>query len=190
MVRRLFIALTPPPAVVDHLDVAVAPLREQESGLRWTKPPMWHLTLAFLGDVDEDVQARLEKRLANVSSRYEWVGLRFKGAGAFSRPASARVLWIGVETDLLPLRKLADSCAAAGRKVGLEVDDRTYRPHLTLARAKAREGLDVRPLVEQLSTYEGPSWTASEIHLVRSHLGPSPWYETLVSWPLQPPNQQ
>jgi RNA 2',3'-cyclic 3'-phosphodiesterase len=185
VVRRLFVALTPPPSAVDHLDAAVTALRDRESGLRWTRPATWHLTLAFFGDVAEERQARLEERLAKLASRHDVSELRFRGAGAFARPARASVLWVGVDAQLPPLRALANSCAAAGRRIGLDVDERAYRPHLTLARAKGREPLDVRALVDELAAYEGPSWTASAIHLVRSHLGPAPSYETLASWPLR-----
>jgi 2'-5' RNA ligase len=75
---------------------------------------------------------------------------------------------------------------AAGRRTGLEVEDRPYRPHLTLARA--RTGADLRPAVAVANAFAGVGWTADEIELVRSRLGKGPGrraaHETLRSWPL------
>ncbi len=189
---RLFVAVTPPPSATAHLDAAVAPLRDRETALRWSKPVMWHLTLAFFGEVAEERQGELETRLAKVAARHGVAELRFRGAGAFSRPARASVLFTGV--DLVaplgqprsPLVALAAACAAAGRRIGLDIEDRAFKPHLTLARAKGRAPVDVRPLVEALRDYAGPSWPASAIELIRSHLGPQLRYETLARWPLRP----
>ena len=51
---RLFVAIAPPPAVLDELDALVEPLRARRLDLRWTNREAWHVTLAFLGQVDED----------------------------------------------------------------------------------------------------------------------------------------
>ena len=64
---------------------------------------------------------------------------------------------------------------------------RTFRPHLTLARS--RRPVDVRPLLESMSTFAGSSWTADSVHLMRSHLpgkeNPQLEYESLKTWSLR-----
>ena len=160
---------------------------------------MWHLTCAFYGDVAETRRSELEERLARTAKRHPVFELRFAGAGAFPRSTRATVLFVGVHAvtaaasgDVTPpetaepaeLHALAASCAAAGRRIGHDVEGRRYRPHLTLARAKSREPVDMRSVVEELRGYEGPSWTASEIVLMRSHLGADAHYEALARWPL------
>jgi 2'-5' RNA ligase len=191
MGERLFAALSPSAAAVEHLEAAVVAQRDaeqrvEEPRLRWTRPQLWHLTLAFFGDLGARPAADLGRRLARAAARHEPMELRFRGAGAFSRPASASVLWAGVEGPLGPLGSLAASCAAAGRRVGVGVNDLPYRPHLTLARAKGRAPVDVRALVEALAAYVGPSWPASELHLMASHLGPQPHYDVVGTWQLGP----
>lgn len=149
---------------------------------------MWHLTCAFFGDVEEGRIPELAERLARAAGRHEEAVVRFAGAGAFSRPARATVFYTGIAADKSPLTTLAalaDSCSAAGRRVGLATEDRKFRPHVTLARAKGRTPVDMRPLVEALAGYEGPDWTASEIVLLQSHLGAATRYETLAGWPLR-----
>jgi 2'-5' RNA ligase len=180
---RLFVALLPPETVLDEVDAAFAPHRAAHPDLRWTRRASWHVTLAFYGEVDEQVVPRLLPRLERAAGRHPRRELAFAGAGAFPRPASARVLWTGTESDL---RRLADSCLAAARREGVDADEhQRFHPHLTVARA--RDPVDLRSVVEALKPYEGSPWTAGEIHLVRSHLGREVRYETLHSWPLAEP---
>jgi len=181
---RLFAAAFPSDEAIADLDAAVAPLRSTWTTLRWTPAATWHLTHAFFGDVPEERVPELADRLARAARRHPVVQLRFAGSGGFSRPARATVLYAGVSGPLTQLGELADSCAAAGRRIGLVMEQRTYRPHLTLARAKGRAPVDVRPIVDELAGYAGPVWTSSELVLVRSHLGPQPRHEPIGRWAL------
>jgi 2'-5' RNA ligase len=71
----------------------------------------------------------------------------------------------------------------AGRRVGADVSAKAYRPHVTLARSR-RASVDATPIVDALSSYAGPSWSASELVLVRSHLGASVRHEQVQTWRL------
>lgn len=180
---RLFVALTPPSEVVEELRARISALRVSGSDLRWSRPEQWHLTLAFLGEVGEDVRAELARRLQRAARKHPPLTLSFGGGGRFGQ----RVLWTRVQGDRDGLRRLADTVRAAARRSGLPSEQRPYRPHLTLARATSAT-TDLRPLVDQLADYDGPSWTATELHLVRSHLGAGPGrsarHEPIGSWPL------
>jgi RNA 2',3'-cyclic 3'-phosphodiesterase len=182
---RLFAALSPPPTAIEHLLGAVVAVQVADDGLRWIPAERLHLTVAFFGDVGEPQIADLRTRLARAAARHVAIELRFRGAGAFSRAASAQVLWSGVDGPLDKLGSLASSVAAAGRRVGLAIEDRAYRPHLTLARARGRARVDVRSIVAALADYVGPSWPAEHLHLIASHLGPQPRYEVVDQWPLR-----
>jgi RNA 2',3'-cyclic 3'-phosphodiesterase len=160
---RLFAAILIPPEAVAHLDAAVAPHRDDV--LKWTIPGSWHLTLAFYGQVDDARVPDLKSRLTRAAKRYPRLSLVFTGAGQFNQ----RVLWIGCEGDIAPMRALARSAAAAGRRVGASAGESRFRAHLTLARAP--QPMNLRPYVSALSAYRGPNWTANAVALVRSHLG-------------------
>jgi 2'-5' RNA ligase len=203
---RAFVALIPPPAALAELGAAVEPLRAAHPDLRWTAAAQWHLTLAFLGEVDERVLPDLTERLARAARRHEPMRLAFGAAGRFGN----RVLWIRVgavpaghrpdeRESPVPigrvprsdrradgLHRLATSVTAAARRSGIAVDDRPYRPHLTLARA--RDGADFRPLVTALAGFAGSPWSAEALHLVRSRLGAGPGgtavHEIVGTWPL------
>ena len=185
---RLFVAIAPPAAVLDELDSLAGPLRPGRDDLRWTNREAWHVTLAFLGQVDESATTRLLRRLENAARRHHVFRLAFAGAGAFPTPARANVLWSGISGDRGALAHLAESVAAGASRAGAPPPDRgrRFRPHLTLARC--RMPADVTGLVAALDGYQGPSWPADRIHLVRSRLGATeyPRFTTLGSWPLRP----
>jgi 2'-5' RNA ligase len=186
---RLFVAITPSAAALDELDTALAPLRAGWPGLHWTSPQSWHVTLAFLGEVEEQVAARLAVRLERAAGRYPGLDLVTAGGGAFPSVPRGRVLWTGIRGDQARLREIAASVAAGARRAGAPSPDegRRYRPHITLARA--RETVNLRPLVDVLASHTGPAWPADRIHLIRSHqseqLGEQNWYESIGSWPLR-----
>jgi 2'-5' RNA ligase len=183
----LFVGIAVPDAVAGELDAAVGPLRPGRPDLRWTGRDAWHLTLAFLGEVDEVVAARMVPRLARAAARHPSLRLSLGGAGAFPAPQRARVLWTGVVGDLPELVALAASVGAGARRAGAPPanEGRSFRPHLTLARCRAPA--DVRPLVAALSGFAGTPWTATEVYLIRSRPAGTPRYETVAAFPLRPP---
>ena len=186
---RLFVAIAPPPAVLDELDALVEPLRARRLDLRWTNREAWHVTLAFLGQVDEAAAARLLPRLERAAGRHHQVRLAFAGAGAFPAATRANVLWSGLSGDRRALARLAESVAAGASRAGAPPPDkgRRFQPHLTLARC--RMPADVTELVAALDGYQGQPWTADRVHLVRSRLGATehPRYTSLANWPLRTP---
>ena len=177
-------AIALPAAAAGELDSAVAPLRLAWPELRWTGRDAWHLTLAFLGEVDEDLTGKLGDRLQRAAARHSRLSLSLGGAGASPTAARARVLWTGVKGDLDGLGRLAQSVAAGARRAGVPPtqEGRRYEPHLTLARCRAPA--DVQTLVATLGGFEGTPWMASEIYLIRSRLQDQPRYETLGAWPM------
>lgn len=177
---RLFVAVAPPPAVVAELERAVRPLRSVEPRLRWSSPERWHVTLAFLGPVADEVRPALSERLARVARRHPPAELALAGGGRFG----TRVLWIGISGDL---GRLATGVRRAATRAGLTAgDDRPLRAHLTLARVPEGHHADLRPLAETLRRSVPPrSWMMSEISLMSSHGGPSPVYRTGQAWVLR-----
>ncbi|PCG82406.1 RNA 2',3'-cyclic phosphodiesterase [Streptomyces sp. WZ.A104] len=186
--QRLFAAVLPPAEAVAELRTALAPLHALpgSQGLRWTRPADWHFTLAFYGEVPEDVLPELSVRLERAAHRTETLPLRIHGAGHFG----GRALWAGAAGGLDMLRLLAERADAAARRAGLPMEEhRRYSPHLTLARSRRAE-VDLRPFTAALAGFEGRRWEVEELTLVRSNLpdsgvpGERPGYEEVRAWPL------
>ncbi|HEX5188596.1 MAG TPA: RNA 2',3'-cyclic phosphodiesterase [Streptosporangiaceae bacterium] len=186
---RLFVALMPPQDPLAELDAAVAPLRADWPALRWASLDRWHVTLAFLGEVEELKLDGLRERLERAARRHHALRLRIGRGGAFPSAGRARVLCAhisGEPTALTDLRGLAASVAAGARRAGAPPPDegRRYRPHVTLARC--RQPADLRPLVDALSGFSGMAWDAAAIELILSKTGPQPSHRTIATWPLRP----
>lgn len=190
---RLFVALTPPSAVLDALAERVADVRALPEGspdpaaaIRWSVREQWHISLAFLGEVDEPTLPELRRRLARVAARYAPIELCLDGAGGFGSLRRARVLWAGVRGETATLRKLAESVAAAARRCDIPVEQRRFRAHLTLGRLA--EPADLTEVAARLAGPCGPPWVADRLELIRSHLGQGEGrrsrYETLDTWRL------
>ncbi|MEU9333942.1 RNA 2',3'-cyclic phosphodiesterase [Streptomyces sp. NPDC048290] len=185
---RLFAAVLPPEPVVAALAAEVTALRglPGAEALRWTEPTGWHFTLAFYGEVADDVVPDLSARLARAAGRTAPFALAVRGGGQFGH---GRALWAGADGDLAELRRLADRAEAAGRRAGAGTGEhRRYRPHLTLARARTE--LDAGPYLEALDRFAGPRWTVTDLALVRSNPpvsgvpGERPRYEVAGRWVL------
>ncbi|MCE0761307.1 RNA 2',3'-cyclic phosphodiesterase [Pseudonocardia kujensis] len=174
---RAFVALVPPPEAVAELVDAVATVRGDHRGVRWTPPEQWHLTLAFLGEVDGATLDGVAAGLAAVAARAAPVELALAGAGRFGE----RVLWTGFVGDTDALAALAAGVAAAARAAGVALEDRAFRAHLTLARGRGSVSR-LGPAVRALSGFAGRPWRAETLRLVRSR--PGPRYDDLATWPL------
>ena len=143
---RHFIALNFPPTVRDGIIRAVAPLREAGFPFRWTPPDNLHITLSFLGDVDDhSLHSPNERSLDIVELLMELADsnppftLSLTRLGTFPT-RNPRVLWVGVEecAALLDLHRRLTTPLAT---LGFEAEERPFRPHITVGRA-AR---DARP---------------------------------------------
>ncbi|HEY3753970.1 MAG TPA: 2'-5' RNA ligase family protein [Pseudonocardiaceae bacterium] len=152
---RLFSALVPPAAVLDHLTDHLADQSARlPTGLRWTPADRWHVTLRFYGDGDDPVTraAWLRERVeGRVAPR-----LRLTGGGTF-----AGVLWAGVHAaTVVDERRFAELAEAAG------ADGTEFRAHLTLARWRAsRQVPEKIAPTDFLLGYTGP-WFVPEVALL------------------------
>jgi 2'-5' RNA ligase len=169
--QRAFVAVVPPANVLDAVEVIVAPLRRvAPPGMKWSRRAQWHLTLQFLGAVD-DVDVLIDSLVGNLHGRPP-VRLGLGGAGAFPSVSRASVLWIGLDDGHDALASLAGAVERATEPLGVEPDFRPFHPHLTIARpSRARP---MGPVVAALGDGPvGPAWDAREVLLMESNTRPT-----------------
>ncbi|MEO8622148.1 MAG: RNA 2',3'-cyclic phosphodiesterase [bacterium] len=132
---RLFLALELATELIDALELAIAPLRAEAPEIAWVAPQKRHLTLKFLGDVDEAQLAPVVAMTDDLARVHRPFSMQIGGHGAFPNFRRARVVWIGVEREAR-LELLHHDLEIAGELAGVEIEGRAFRPHVTLARVR------------------------------------------------------
>jgi 2'-5' RNA ligase len=130
----------------------------------------WHLTLRFLGATRADQLAAIVRHLraAELGPQFE---IGFGGMGAFSRPRSARVLWIGLTDGVERMKALARTAEDAARAAGFAAEAKSFKPHLTLSRIQPPR--DVTRAIAGVPPLE-LRMPVREVVVFRSHLGGGP----------------
>ena len=104
--------------------------------LQWVRIDSIHLTLKFLGDIDEDQVPSVLDGLETAAREHEPFSVEVKGFGVFPTLRAPRVLWLGFADSTDRLTRLAGSIEAALTPLGFHAEGKPYSPHLTLARVK------------------------------------------------------
>ncbi|RKN24291.1 RNA 2',3'-cyclic phosphodiesterase [Micromonospora musae] len=191
---RLFVAVNPPADVVADLTTQISRLRVAAAAaagtnVRLADPAHAHLTLAFLGEVEEARLVEVESALGLAAqwfreSRDTAPRLRLGGGGRFGANRFT-ILWVDVRGEVEALATLARLIRSRLRSARLPHDEKPFRPHLTIARPGDRvDESDVEADRIALDGYQGPEWPAHELVLTRSHPGPRPRYDRVAAWPL------
>jgi len=187
---RLFIAAPLPHSVTDQLGHLIDDLSSRDLPVRWTAANSHHLTFHFIGEVSQERAELIRMSFANFSPRTGPIKLRTGWLGAFPNEKRPRVLWIGLDEKSGKLTALRDELGAMLLRQDVEIDQGTYKPHLTLGRA--RDSVDKLFPYKLRDAYKSPSvreivdapvdFTISEVILYRSHLEKSgARYEELAS---------
>lgn len=142
-------------------------MRAEIPGARWVPAEQIHLTLAFLGEIDEKASERLIAELARIQSAT--FNLSFDGTGCFPNRHHPRVLWVGMQQEHA-LTRLAVEIQTVVRTCGIPLEDRPFSPHLTLARLKLPCSREVATFLNQHRTVKIPSFTVEQFILFQSRL--------------------
>jgi RNA 2',3'-cyclic 3'-phosphodiesterase len=184
---RLFVALELPEEVRDALAGVQDELRRAGAErLRWVRPEGIHLTLKFLGNVEEHRLSAIVDALDRAIEPFEF-GVQPSELGGFGG-RRLRVVWVGLSGDVEALAELARRVDEAVEPLGFEPESRPFAAHLTLARVPDEVSINERErigaLVGRHQFPTTPVMTLSNVSLMRSILGPGgAKYERLASFP-------
>jgi RNA 2',3'-cyclic 3'-phosphodiesterase len=161
---RLFIALDIPAEVRAALTNYMERARALAPEARWARVEGLHVTLKFIGHVDDSMAEKIKAALSAIkAAQFE---VKFAWVGFFPNPNAGRVFWAGVDGgDHLP--RLASTIDAALEKLGFERETKPYHPHLTLARTSSRPLRELKPLLSDPPPQFG-TMTAREFFLYQS----------------------
>lgn len=163
----------------------VEPFKKIASSIRWTEKNNIHLTIKFIGEVEQNLSGRIAEALAAARIPLPPFRLRFSGFGKFPAGGDLHVFWAGVEIHphLLALFHAIETMLLP---LGIARETRPFHPHLTLGRNKARA--DFRALFELLGEKKDlflAECPVAALQLFRSDLTPAgPVYSILKEIPL------
>ncbi len=182
---RLFVALELPASHRASLTEVCE--RGRRGGVRWVPAENVHLTLKFLGEVDEARIPKIEEALASVAARARPFPLSLAGCGCFPNVRAPRVVWLGLAEGAGEAQALAGAVEDALRPVGFAPERRPFKPHLTIGRVKdPREGAAAASSkVDALADYAAAPARAEAVALVKSTLtAEGSVYEEIGRWRL------
>ncbi|MFO1462381.1 MAG: RNA 2',3'-cyclic phosphodiesterase [bacterium] len=143
--------------------------REKIPGAKWVPEGQCHLTLRFLGELGEAEVAALRAQLEQV--RGATFSLTPHGVGVFPDARRPRVLWVGLAAPP-ELFTLQGSLEAAVRELGLPPEDKSFHPHLTLARLKFPATREIEAFLGRHRDLSLAPFEVREFHLYSSRLSP------------------
>jgi len=188
---RLFIAVDMPQSLCKALAGLGRDMAACGLDLRWVKPTAMHLTLRFLGAVEEGRVPEIIRAMEEAVCGREAFLLAARGLGAFPGTSNARVVWAGVQGGVQALEGLAQRLDIALEKAGFERENRPFKAHLTIGRARNRP--DPKALagaIAGLGNYSCPPFFVNELVLYKSELKPAgPVYTVLHRSQLKPVNE-
>lgn len=170
---RCFIAIDMPETVKRSLGEVINRVKGSSKDIRWIPVQNVHLTLKFLGEVQEETIPAIEKRLSSVCAGFKPFSITASGIGAFPSLKHPATIWVGLDAsgELEQLARAVDLSMAA---LGFEKEERQFSPHLTIGRVKDRKGIE--PVIKELYTFKDVffgSIEVNEVLLMRSVLKPT-----------------
>ena len=137
MTRRLFIALALPEEARAELCRTREQLASRRDRVNWVRGEQLHLTLRFLGELEESWIEVLERELEALAMQHQALSMQLGEPGIFGPPSAPRVLWVGLKGDTAALERLAADLEKRLRRLGLPPAEHGFKAHLTLGRVKS-----------------------------------------------------
>jgi 2'-5' RNA ligase len=171
---RAFLAIELPEDILQAMSRLQEKLKREINGrISWTRPQGQHLTIKFFGDISvEDVKnicAAAQNRIVSGQS----LNLKIEKLGVFPDTRKPRVLWCGVSGDTEKLSVLQKQLESDFAGIGFPMEDRPFRPHLTLGRIKdSRDISGISEVLTKYSAFAAGEFTCKELILFQSKLSP------------------
>ena len=158
----------------------ISALEKSVTGARWVPARNLHLTMAFLGRVQDERIAPLSTAIGQAVQDHVDFIVRLGELGAFPYARRARVIWAGLDDPTGGLAGLADSIADSLEPLGFPRETRAFQPHVTLARIRSPKPIELTVTSTPLA------FRVERISLFESHLRrPAPVYDELTTFPFR-----
>jgi 2'-5' RNA ligase len=169
---RSFIAIELPETIKKALAEFQQELEKCGADVRWARPENVHLTLKFLGNIEEDKADIIAEKIKGTCKGHSGFKIGILGTGVFPDKRSPRVLWAGIDLndDIMTLQKGIEEVMAS---LGFERENRRFSPHLTLGRFRSSRGKQA--VLDKMDSYRENIFGIMDVDsvlLMRSDLDP------------------
>lgn len=190
---RLFIAIDLPETIKLTLEKLISKLNESEADVKWVETKNIHLTLKFLGEVDEEKVEKIKQIVSSVSSKNSDYTIKISSLGAFPRVSFPRVIWVGLESGEKETKVIFKELEEKIQKLGIPKEKRAFSAHITIGRVRTPKNKEklVKSLEDNIAALEDKNleFKATKITLFQSQLSPKgPTYIPLIEAPLKQEN--
>lgn len=188
---RSFLAFELPPEIRGQIGAVSKELQKTRMPVRWVKEENIHLTMIFLGSLNEDVIDEIKERVPSVVKGFSTIKTRLNGVGVFPHWRKPRVIWAGLDGEIERLSNLRDELQAELKVLGPGQEKRPFRPHLTIGRFKGRvdRDEDLKWILDRYQDISSDLCSLNELILFKSDLRPDgPVYTRMATWPLKTEN--
>lgn len=180
---RSFIAIPIPPGITAAATKIVKKLKPLDDSIKWVPLSHFHLTLKFLGEVDNVEIPAVCKTIRRVTDEISPFELHFAGTGGFPNAEKPRTIYVGVNDPSGSLVRLVSGLEKQLADLGFKPEPRDYTPHLTLGRTRSnsrRAGNDLVAGMKELGNIEVGEMVVDELHLMASFLDKAgPTYQVM-----------
>ncbi len=180
---RTFISVELPDEIKVKIGKSISGLKRIDSGIKWVEDLNLHVTLKFLGWVEDcDLNCLFE----TVEDAVKGIGsfkMRIEGSGSFPEGSTPRVFWLGITKGGEQLKGIADDLERGLSKAGIRSEEREFSAHLTIGRVKGKKGVDkVKEEMEKFKRSDFGEFTVDRINIMKSTPTPKgPVYEVYKS---------
>ncbi len=169
---RTFIAFDTPEEIKKEMFIIQAQLKDSHADVKWELESKFHVTIKFLGNVDESKLPNIIRTCQSIIERTPSFDVVYENLGCFPNIKHPRVIWIGCKNENGELLTLKQSLDTALIPLGFEREDRDFHPHITLGRVRTSKGLqNLIPMLINI-TFERRKASISEILVMKSILRP------------------
>lgn len=178
---RTFLAVEVPQQERKKISDFVLGEARSELPVKWVKYENLHITLKFLGEIDEQQKTDIAPVIEDICGKHCPFNLKLEGLGCFPNSGNPRVLWVGVTQGGKELCMIADALERGLARFGFR-EEKRFHPHLTIGRTRKRCRVD-NMLTKKISS---DSFEITSVVLFKSTLKPGgPVYDQLLSFMLK-----
>ena len=169
---RTFIAVEIPDAIKDGIAELESRLKRTGTDIRWVEPGNIHITLKFLGDIEQDRTAVVHEGLGAALVTIGPFDLKLGRVGAFPDLNRPRVFWVSVTAGRDELFAMQHSIEAELHARGFVREERPFSPHLTIGRVRSPRGLARLTELVRTTEFETEAFPVTRASVVKSDLRP------------------